>query len=102
HAGAPPFQVYVQPLGLAKAVYAGTTTVLFAYVNAIKLVPYFALGQINLGSLKVAALLAVPAALAVFAGVRLVKVIPEGLFFKLVTWALLLISLKLIGDALTG
>ncbi|MGL5010653.1 MAG: sulfite exporter TauE/SafE family protein, partial [Paracoccaceae bacterium] len=41
HAGAPPFQVYVQPLGLAKAVYAGTTTVLFAYVNAIKLVPYF-------------------------------------------------------------
>jgi uncharacterized protein len=102
HAGAPPFQVYVQPLGLSKAVFAGTTTVLFAYVNAIKLVPYFALGQINLGSLKIAALLAIPAAMAVFAGVRLVKILPELLFFRLVTWALLAISIKLIWDGLTG
>lgn len=102
HAGAPPFQVYVQPLGLAKAVFAGTTTVLFAYINAIKLVPYVALGQINPGSLQVAAFLAVPAAVAVFAGVRLVKVIPEGLFFRLVTWALLLISVKLVRDGVVG
>ena len=102
HAGAPPFQVYVQPLGLAKAVFAGTTTVLFAYINAIKLVPYVALGQINMGSLKIAALLAVPAAIAVFAGVRAVKVLPEALFFRLVTWALLLISVKLMRDGVMG
>ena len=102
HAGAPPFQVYVQPLGLAKAVFAGTTTVLFAYINAIKLVPYVALGQINMGSLKIAALLAVPAAIAVFAGVRAVKVLPEALFFRLVTWALLLISVKLMRDGVIG
>jgi uncharacterized protein len=102
HAGAPPFQVYVQPLGLSKAIYAGTTTVLFAYVNAIKLVPYVALGQINTGSLQTAAVLALPAALAVFLGVRLVKVVPDGLFFRLVTWALLAISVKLMVDALTG
>jgi uncharacterized protein len=102
HAGAPPYQVYVQPLGLTKAIFAGTTTVLFAYINAIKLVPYFALGQINIGSLQIAALLAVPAAVAVFAGVRLVKVIPEALFFRLVTWALLLISIKLIRDGVVG
>jgi uncharacterized protein len=102
HAGAPPFQVYVQPLGLAKAVFAGTTTVLFAYVNAIKLVPYVALGQINMGSLQVAAFLAVPAAVAVFIGVWLVKILPEALFFRLVTWALLAISVKLIWDGATG
>jgi uncharacterized protein len=102
HAGAPPFQVYVQPLRLAKAVFAGTNTVLFAYVNAIKLIPYFALGQINLGSLRVAAVLAVPAVLAVFAGVRLVRVIPEALFFRVVTWALLGISIKLIRDGISG
>ena len=99
HAGAPPFQVYVQPLRLPKAVFAGTSTVLFAYVNAVKLIPYFALGQINVASLKTAAVLAIPAAIAVFAGVRLVKVLPEALFFKLVTWALLAISLKLMWDA---
>jgi uncharacterized protein len=102
HAGAPPFQVYVQPLGLTKAVFAGTTTVLFAYVNAIKLVPYVALGQINPGSLQTAAVLAVPAAVAVFIGVRLVKILPEVLFFRLVTWALLAISCKLIWDGLTA
>ncbi len=102
HAGAPPYQVYVQPLGLTKAVFAGTTTVLFAYINAIKLIPYFALGQINPGSLQMAAVLAVPAAVAVFAGVRLVKYLPEALFFRLVTWALLLISIKLIRDGVVG
>jgi uncharacterized protein len=99
HAGGPPFQVYVQPLRLTKAVYAGTGTVLFAYINAIKLIPYYALGQINLGSLQTAAVLAVPASVAVFMGVRLVKVLPEALFFRLVTWALLAISVKLIWDA---
>ncbi len=102
HAGAPPFQVYVMPLRLAKAVFAGTTTVLFAYVNAIKLIPYYALGQLNPGNLKIAAILAVPAALAVFAGVRLVRLLPEALFFRLVTWALLAISIKLIWDGLSA
>jgi uncharacterized protein len=102
HAGAPPFQVYVQPLRLSKAVYAGTTTVLFAYVNAVKLIPYWALGQLNVDSLEKAALLAVPAALAVFAGLRLTRALPERLFFTLVTWALLLISLRLLWQAATA
>ena len=99
HAGGPPFQIYVQPLRLTKAVFAGTSTVLFTYVNAVKLIPYFALGQINVASLRTAAVLAVPAAIAVFAGVRLVKVLPEAMFFRLVTWALLAISIKLMWDA---
>lgn len=102
HSGAPPFQVYVMPLKLPKMVFAGTATVLFAYVNAIKLVPYIALGQINADSLKHAVVLFVPAALAVFGGGRLVKVLPEALFFKLVTWALLILSLKLVRDGLAG
>jgi uncharacterized membrane protein YfcA len=102
HAGAPPYQVYVLPLKLSKTVFAGTTTVLFAYVNAIKLIPYWALGQFSPANLKVAAVLMLPAAVAVFAGVRLVRVLPEVLFFKLVTWALLAISVKLIWDGVSG
>jgi uncharacterized membrane protein YfcA len=98
HAGAPPYQVYVLPLGLSKLVYAGTTTILFAYVNAIKLVPYWALGQLNPGNLKAAAILSVPAMLAVMAGVWLVRVLPEKLFFQLALAALFLISLKLVWD----
>ncbi|MCB2130416.1 MAG: sulfite exporter TauE/SafE family protein [Rhodobacteraceae bacterium] len=100
HAGGPPYQVYVLPLGLAKVVFAGTTTILFAYVNAIKLVPYWALGRLSVGNLQIAAALAVPACLAVVAGVWLVRVLPERLYFRLVTWALLLISLRLVWTAL--
>jgi hypothetical protein len=102
HAGAPPYQVYTLPLGMAKAVFAGTSTIAFAIINAVKLVPYYALGQLNTGNLKMAAVLAVPAVVAVFAGVGLVKAMPEKLFFRLVTWALLLISLKLIWDGARG
>ncbi len=102
HAGAPPYQVYALPLGMTKAVFAGTTTIAFAAINLVKLVPYYALGQLNVGNLKVAAVLAVPASLAVFAGLRVVTVLPERLFFRLVTWALLLISIKLIWDGAQG
>ncbi|MFN6924662.1 MAG: sulfite exporter TauE/SafE family protein [Tabrizicola sp.] len=101
HAGAPPWQVYTLPLGLSKAVFAGTTTIAFAVINAVKLLPYYALGQLNIGNLKVAAVLALPSVVAVFAGVRLVRLMPERLFFRLVTWALLMISVKLIWDGVS-
>ncbi|WP_291838029.1 sulfite exporter TauE/SafE family protein [Limimaricola sp.] len=100
HSGGPPFQMYVLPLKLSKTVFVGTTTIAFAYVNTLKLIPYYALGQLSLDNLHIAAVLAVPAGLAVFAGVRLVKVLPEALFFKVVIWALLAVSLKLIWDGL--
>ncbi len=102
HSGAPPYQVYTLPLGMPKAVFAGTATIAFAYVNAIKLVPYWALGQLSPANLSVAVWLAVPAAIAVFAGVRLVRVLPERLFFQLVTGSLLVLSLKLLWDAASG
>jgi uncharacterized membrane protein YfcA len=102
HAGAPPYQVYVLPLRLEKAVFAGTSTVLFAYVNAVKLIPYWALGTLTLADLRVAAVLMIPASVAVFAGVWLVKILPEKLFFQLVTWALLLVSLRLLWEAAAG
>lgn len=102
HAGGPPYQVYVLPLRLTKTVFAGTSTIAFAYVNAIKLIPYYSLGQLSIANLAVAVLLMPAAAIAVFVGVRLVKWLPEVLFFKAVTWALLLISVKLIWDGIAS
>lgn len=102
HAGAPPYQVYVLPLGLSKAVFAGTSTLAFAYVNLLKLGPYWALGQVTSGNLAIAAWLMPVAALAVLLGFRLVKWLPEALFFRVVTWALLAISLRLLWQAATG
>jgi len=102
HSGGPPYQVYVLPLKLSKAAFAGTTTVTFTYINAIKLIPYAALGQLNLASLKIAALLMAPASAAVFLGVWLVRVLPEKVFFRVVIWALLALSAKLIWDGARG
>jgi len=102
HSGAPPYQVYTLPLGLSKTVFAGTSTIAFAFVNAVKLIPYWHLGQLSVANLKVAVLLMPVAAAAVFVGVRLVKWLPEALFFRLVTWALLILSCKLLWDGVTG
>jgi uncharacterized protein len=101
HTGGPPYQVYTLPLGMKKAVFAGTSTIAFTYVNAIKLVPYWALGQINLDSLAVGLKLMPFAAAAVFFGVWVVKRLPEKAFFTIVTWSLLLIGVELIWKGLS-
>lgn len=102
HSGAPPFQVYVLPQKLEKMVYAGTSTIAFASINAAKLAPYYALGQLNADSVKTAALLMPFGAVATFAGVRLVRILPERTFFLAVQIALLLVSLKLCWDGIGG
>jgi uncharacterized protein len=100
HAGAPPYQMYVLPQRLEKMVYAGTTTIVFAIVNLLKLPPYYFLGQINVGNLKIAAALTPVALIGAFLGYRLTKVLPEKLFYRIVEIALFLVSIKLIYDAL--
>jgi len=102
HAGGPPYQIYVLPLNLSKSVFAGTSTILFAWVNFIKLPAYWSLGLITPSSLPIALWLMPIAALAVFAGIKLVKVMPEKLFFSVVLWALLLLSLRMIWAAATS
>lgn len=98
HTGAPPFQMYVLPQQLDKMTFAGTTTVLFAIVNAVKLVPYWQLGQFSRFDTGLMLWLLPVAVLGTVAGRRLTRVIPEGLFFLLVQIALLLLSLKLVYD----
>ena len=98
HSGAPPYQVYVLPQRLEKLIYAGTTTILFAIVNAAKLIPYWALGQLSWSSLKAASLLLPAAVAATLAGVKLVRVLPERAFFRIVQIGLLIVSLKLTYD----
>ncbi|WBU52287.1 sulfite exporter TauE/SafE family protein [Paracoccus sp. SCSIO 75233] len=96
HSGGPPYQIYVQPMGLRSEVYAGTTTVTFAIMNAVKLIPYAALGQLNPGNLRIAALLCLPALAGVCLGLKLLRIIPQKLFYQLITWMLLIISVRLI------
>ncbi|MBS7543150.1 sulfite exporter TauE/SafE family protein [Ancylobacter oerskovii] len=98
HAGAPPYQTYMLPQRLPKMVFAGTSTLLFAAINAMKLVPYWALGQLSLSNLTLTLAITPVAVAGTFAGVKLTRIIPEKLFFRLVIGALFLLSLKLVMD----
>jgi len=100
HSGGPPYQMYVLPQKMDKMVFAGTSTILFAVVNIIKLLPYWALGQFNAGNLKLAALLSPVAIAGALLGYRITTILPEKLFFRLVEVALAIVSVKLIFDAL--
>jgi len=92
--------IFTLPLGLRKSVFVGTSVLAFSYCNLIKVIPYFFLNQMTLTTLLTSLYLMIPATIAVFIGVRIIKIIPEKVFFKIVTWALLIISLKLIYDGL--
>ena len=46
-AGMPPFSVHVLPQRMEKLRLVGTITMFFAAVNLMRVVPYFALGQLN-------------------------------------------------------
>jgi uncharacterized protein len=102
HAGAPPYQMYVLPQRLEKMVYAGTSTIIFAIINLMKLPPYWFLGQVNLASLETALYLSPIAIIGAYIGYRLTKIIPEGIFYRIVELALLIVSLKLIYDGVMG
>ncbi len=47
HAGGAPFQIYALPLKLPPREFIGTSVRFFAILNAVKLIPYFALGQLD-------------------------------------------------------
>ncbi len=95
-AGGPPFQVYVLPQRLPKLVLVGTTTIFFAVVNALKIVPYFALGQFHAGNFATSLALLPMAIIANFMGIWLVKHTPTSLFYNIAYALLLVISLVLL------
>lgn len=100
HSGGPPYQMYTLPQKMEKMVFAGTSTILFAIVNAVKLIPYWALGQFNSSNLKMAAWLSPVAIIGAFVGYKATRVMPEKLFFRVVEVALALVSIKLVFDAI--
>lgn len=96
HTGGPPYQVYVLPQRLSKTVFAGTTTITFAVINFVKLLPYWQLGQLQLENLKLSLMLLPIAVAGTFAGVRLVRIVPQRTYFVLIHVALFALSIHLV------
>ena len=99
HSGGPPYQVYVLPQKLSKTVFAGTTTITFAVFNFVKLLPYWQLGQLDLANVKISMLLMPIAVAGTFAGVWLVRIIPERPYFVFIHVALFALSVELVANA---
>jgi len=100
HAGAPPFQIYVLPQKLPKAQFAGTATILFAVINAAKILPYQNLRPYTSAGLHEAALLVPFALVGAVLGAYLTRRIADAWFFRVVQISLFGVSLKLIFDAI--
>jgi uncharacterized membrane protein YfcA len=100
HSGGPPYQVYVLPQKLSKGVFAGTTTITFAAINLVKLLPYWQLGQLDVANLKISLLLMPIAVAGTFIGVWLVRVISQRAYFVLIHAALFALSIKLVVNAI--
>ncbi len=62
----------------------------------MKLLPYWQLGQLDLANPEISVLLMPIAVAGTFAGVWLVRVIPERTYFLLVHIALFVLSIKLV------
>lgn len=96
HAGSPPMNIHVLPQRLPKMVYLGTFTIFFAAVNAIKVVPFFFLGEFTSRVLAISLALMPLAIASNLAGIRIVKLVPEELFYKIAYVLMFLVSLELI------
>ncbi|WP_196260547.1 sulfite exporter TauE/SafE family protein [Pelagibacterium limicola] len=102
HTGGPPVQIYMLPLKLPPVLFAGTNAVLFAVINAAKIVPYFFLGQLSVSNMQAAATLVPVAIGAMLLGVFLVRRISQTLFYRIAYILIFLLSIKLIYDGIVG
>jgi uncharacterized membrane protein YfcA len=102
HAGAPPMNVHLLPQQLPKMTYVGTVTVYFAAVNAIKVPPFFFLGEFTPRVLAISLVLMPLAIAANLAGIWIVKRIPEQLFYRIAYILMFIVSLELMRAGIAG
>ena len=102
HAGGPPFQMWVTPRRLPHLAFIGTSSVLFALINWMKVPAYLALGAFP-HEVVVAALLLMPLAIvSTLLTVRWMKRINPERFYVLIYVLMVLLGAKLLWDGLAG
>ena len=102
HAGGPPFTMYLLPKQLSPLVFAGTAGLFFAVVNAVKLVPYYWLGQFSTENLLYSLILVPLAPLGVKIGHILVQRSDQKLYYGIISIFLIVVGGKLLWEGVTG
>ncbi|MFK7792119.1 MAG: sulfite exporter TauE/SafE family protein [Devosiaceae bacterium] len=100
HSGGPPYQAYVLPQKLEKMTYLGTTAIVFACINWMKVPAYIFTGQMDWQSVAQSLWLAPFALAGAWSGAQISKWLPEKIFFALIETALFLVSIKLMYEVL--
>ncbi len=102
HAGGPPFQMWVTPRRLPHLVFVGTSSILFALINWMKVPAYLALGAFP-HEVLVAAVLLMPLAIgSTLLTVRWLKRVDGARFYVLIYVLMVLLGAKLLWDGLAG
>lgn len=102
HAGAPPFQMYVLPLGLPRNEFVGTSAIFFAIVNWMKVPAFLALHQFTPQTVRAALTLMPLAFAATWAGVWLVKRVPVERFYRIIYWLMIAVGARLLWSGIAG
>jgi uncharacterized protein len=102
HSGGPPLAMYLLPLGLPKAVYAGTTSFVFTVSNLLKVGPWLLLAKPTpeLWGLMLLCTPLIP--LGVWAGWKLHQRLDEAQLYRACYVLLVVVAMKLLWDGVTG
>lgn len=102
HAGGPPFQMWVTPRKLPHLVFIGTSSILFAIINWMKVPAYLALGAFP-HEVVVAALVLMPLAIvSTLLTVRWLKRMDPARFYGIIYGLMVLLGAKLFWDGVSG
>lgn len=100
HAGGPPFQMWVTPRRLEHQTYVGTSSILFAMINWMKVPSYFLLGTLNRTTLTAGALLLPLGVVSTLVAIRVIRRLSSHRFYTLVYVLMVLLGGKLCWDGL--
>ena len=100
HAGGPPFQMWVTPRRLPHVRFVGTSSMLFALINWMKVPSYLALGALNRQTLGAALLLLPLALVSTLVAVRVIRRLDPARFYRIVYWLMVLLGARLVWSGL--
>lgn len=102
HAGGPPVAMYLLPLGLPKAVYAGTTFMYFVVGNLAKVGPWLWVAQPTPDMWLLMAMAAPAVPLGAWIGWRLHERLNQVQMYRACYALLAVVALKLLWDGVSG
>jgi uncharacterized protein len=102
HSGGPPLAMYLLPLGMDKAIYAGTTSMFFTVGNAIKAGPWLLLATPTAALWTLMALCATAVPLGVWAGWILHQRLDQAQLYRACYGLLTVTAFKLLWDGIGG